>query len=74
MTRQLLDIAERTVATYLQALLGLIVAGGLDLTNLSTLKAAAIAAIPAAFAVLKGAVGALLGDPRTASWLPRTGS
>ncbi|WP_406354288.1 hypothetical protein [Streptomyces sp. NBC_00658] len=67
----LADIAERTVLTYGEAFLGLLLATGTtDIVNLSTLESAAIAAIPAGLAVAKGAVGTLLGRTGTASWLP----
>ncbi|MDX3749630.1 hypothetical protein [Streptomyces sp. AK08-02] len=67
----LADIAERTVLTYVEAFLGLLLATGTtDIVNLSTLESAAIAAIPAGLAVVKGAVGTILGRTGTASWLP----
>ncbi|MEV0735423.1 hypothetical protein AB0I51_05535 [Streptomyces sp. NPDC050549] len=71
-TRKLLaDIAERSVLTYVEAFLALLLASGTtDIVNLSTLESAAIAAIPAGLAVAKGAVGSLLGRSGTASWLP----
>jgi hypothetical protein len=65
------DIAERTVLTYLEAFLGLLLAAGTtNLVDLSVLESAAVAAIPAGLAVAKGAVGILLGRQGTASWLP----
>ncbi|WP_328769442.1 hypothetical protein [Streptomyces sp. NBC_00286] len=65
------DIAERTVLTYVEAFLGLLLASGTtNLIALSALESAAIAAIPAGLAVVKGAVGSLLGRAGTASWLP----
>ena len=67
----LADIAERTVLTYVEAFLGLLLASGTtDVVTLSALEAAAIAAIPAGLAVVKGAVGSLIGRAGTASWLP----
>jgi hypothetical protein len=67
----LTDIAERTVLTYVEAFLGLLLAGATtNLVTLTALESAAIAAIPAGLAVVKGAVGSLLGRPGTASWLP----
>ena len=67
----LADIAERAVLTYVEAFLGLLLASGTtNVVNLSALESAAIAAIPAGLAVVKGAVGSLLGRPGTASWLP----
>ena len=69
--RLLADIAERAVLTYIEAFLGLLLASGTtDLVDLSTLQSAAVAALPAALAVVKGAVGTLLGRSGTASWLP----
>ncbi|MER0443006.1 hypothetical protein ABR738_00195 [Streptomyces sp. Edi4] len=67
----LADVAERTVLTYVEALLGLLLAGATtDLVNLSFLEASAIAAIPAALTVVKGAIGTRLGQVGTAAWLP----
>lgn len=67
----LVDIAERAVLTYVEAFLGLLLASGTtDVVALSALESAAIAAIPAGLAVVKGAVGSLLGRTGTASWLP----
>ncbi|CAM5469030.1 hypothetical protein [Streptomyces aurantiogriseus] len=67
----LADIAERAVLTYVEAFLGLLLASGTtNVVTLSTLESAAIAAIPAGLAVVKGAVGSLLGRAGTASWLP----
>ncbi|WP_431993311.1 holin [Streptomyces albogriseolus] len=67
----LVDIAERAVLTYVEAFLGLLLAAGTtDVVTLSALESAAIAAIPAGLAVVKGAVGSLLGRSGTASWLP----
>lgn len=65
------DLAERTVATYVVAFLGLLLADGVDLTNMALVKAAAVAAIPAGLTVVKAAVGSLIGDSATAAWLPR---
>ncbi|MEV0278899.1 holin [Streptomyces sp. NPDC050610] len=74
MPRLLIDIAERTVAAYVTTLLGLLLADGFDLTSLSAIKAAAVAALPAALSVLKGAIGGLAGDKTSAAWLPRRGN
>lgn len=70
MPKLLADVAERTAAAYVTTFLGLLLATGFDLTNLSAVKAAAIAAIPAALSVVKGVIGVLVGDPSTAAWLP----
>ena len=71
MPQALADVAERTLATYLQSLLGLMAASSTtDMVSLSAWQAAAVAAIPAAFAALKSTLGTALGRPGTASWLP----
>ncbi|MEV5138417.1 hypothetical protein AB0K71_05665 [Streptomyces syringium] len=71
MPRFLYDLAERTILTYIEVFLGLLLASGAtDLVDLSAAKAASIAAIPAALAVVKAAVGTLLGSPASAAWLP----
>jgi hypothetical protein len=61
------DIAERTIATYVQVFLGLLIASGANVIDVATIQAAAIAAIPAGLAVLKGAAASLVGDPDTAA-------
>ncbi|WP_405999395.1 hypothetical protein [Streptomyces sp. NBC_00829] len=67
----LADITERAVLTYLESFLGLLLAAGTtNVITVSALESAGIAAIPAGLAVVKGAVGSLLGRPGTASWLP----
>ncbi|MYU11521.1 N-acetylmuramoyl-L-alanine amidase [Streptomyces sp. SID8361] len=71
MPQALADIAERTVATYLQSLLGLMAASSTtDMVSLSAWQAAAVSAIPAALSALKSTLGTALGRPGTASWLP----
>jgi hypothetical protein len=72
MSRLILDTFERTAAAYVTTLLGLLLADGVDLTDLGALKAAALASIPAALSVVKAAVGAFLGDQATVGWLPRS--
>ncbi|MCC3772335.1 holin [Streptomyces sp. UNOC14_S4] len=67
----LVDILERTLAAYVTTFLGLIIADGFDLTSVSALKAAAIASLPAALSVIKGAIGSRFGDTSSAAWLPR---
>ncbi|GHC43110.1 holin [Streptomyces cinnamoneus] len=70
MRKVLLDIAERTLAAYVTTFLGLLIADGFDLTSVSAIKAAAIAALPAALSVIKGAIGSRFGDKGSAAWLP----
>ncbi|MFE6103177.1 holin [Streptomyces laurentii] len=71
MSRLILDTIERTVGTYAVTFLGLLLADGVDLTNVGSLKAAAIAAIPAGLSVLKAAIGSLVGDKATVGWVPK---
>lgn len=53
------DVVERTVATWAQSFLGLLLAGWTtDAVDLSLIQSAAVSAVPAALAVLKGAVAA----------------
>ncbi len=68
--KTLADIAERSVTAYVTTFLGLVMADGFDLTNVSTLKATAVAALPAALSVLKGTLGTRVGDKTSAAWLP----
>ncbi|MFI9239925.1 holin [Streptomyces cinnamoneus] len=70
MRKVLVDIAERTLAAYVTTFLGLLIADGFDLTSVSAIKAAAIASLPAALSVIKGAIGSRFGDKGTAAWLP----
>lgn len=68
MPRIIIDITERTVATYAEAYIGLLLAGGM--TSLSVLQSAAVAAIPAGLTVVKGALAGFLGETGTAALLP----
>jgi len=52
------DMAERAVSTYVQTLVGLMLAAGVTGFDVGTLKAAAVAAVPAALAVVKAAFAA----------------
>ncbi|WP_224274105.1 holin [Streptomyces sp. LS1784] len=72
MPRFILDLAERTAATYAVAFLGLLLADGFDLTSVGALRAAAVAALPAALTVLKGAISTFVGDPNSAALLARS--
>ncbi|MFD0405031.1 holin [Kitasatospora sp. NPDC127116] len=72
MRKFVLDLVERTVATYAVAFLGLLLADGVDLASVGTLRAAAVAALPAALTVLKSAVATLIGDPNSAALLGRS--
>lgn len=68
--RFLADLGERTAATYVQAWAGLMLADSTHLLSLGAVKAAAVAALPAALAVIKAALaGSVLGGG-TAALLP----
>jgi hypothetical protein len=71
MSRLILDTVERTLAAYATTFLGLLLADSFDLTDLSAVKAAALAALPAALSVVKATVGSLFGDQSTVGWLPK---
>lgn len=64
------DLVERVGSTYLQAFLGLLLASGFGVDgvlDLSVLRRAAIAAIPAALSLIKGLVARTVGDKESAS-------
>lgn len=60
------SLTELVLTTYVFSLLGLITANGFDITDLGAVKAAAVASIPAALAVLYGAVARLVGNGNSA--------
>ena len=64
----LIDLAERTVSAYVVAVVSLLLTA--DLTNVDAVKAAALAAIPAALVVVKGAAALFVGNPDSAGLLP----
>lgn len=66
----LADTAERTASTYVEALLGLLLASGIGVrgaVSMAVVTKAALAAIPAAFAVVKSALASRVGSPGTAA-------
>lgn len=72
MTRKyLIDLAERVAAAYVETLLGLLLVGWADFADLGDFldlgTSAAIAAAPAALAVLKGGIARLRGDRESPS-------
>lgn len=69
---KILDIAERAGWTYVQAFVGFLIASEIwtAVDRIGVLKGAAGAALPAALAVIKGAVAGLFGNKATASTLP----
>jgi len=67
----LVDLAERSAATYVEAFAGLLVAGqATNKISVSVLGAAAVAALPAGLAVLKAAAVAVVRPPVTAGPSP----
>ena len=67
MTRKYLtDLAERTVATYIETLTGLLIVGWADFGDVASFldfgTSAAVAAVPAALAIIKGGLARLRGD------------
>ncbi len=65
------DVAERAFWTFLQAFLGVLLAGDmLDLSS-GTLRAAAIAGFAALLSLVKSVAATHVGDPGTAAVLPR---
>jgi hypothetical protein len=60
------DLVERTAAAWGLAFVGLLLADGFDLTSVSALKAAGLAAVPAGLQVVYSALAAFVGDPKTA--------
>lgn len=71
MTRRLaLDIAERAAMTAAQAFLAVILANAAGMTDVATVRAAALAGLAAGLSVIKGALASRLGEPGTAALLP----
>lgn len=62
MTTYLKSLVELTLATYAVTFLGLLLATGFDLTDISAVKAAAVASVPAALAVVYGALARFIGN------------
>ena len=71
MTRQLaIDIAERMIATAVQAFAATLLAAPVFSIDVSALKAAGLAALAAVLSILKGVAASRLGDPTSAAALP----
>lgn len=56
------SLVELVLATYAFTFLGLVLANDFNLTDVSALKAAAVAAVPAALSVVYGALARLVGS------------
>lgn len=65
-----LDLGERTLATYGQAFCGLLLADSTHMLALGAVRAAAIAALPAALAAVKSAFALGFSSSGTASLVP----
>jgi hypothetical protein len=57
-----IKLAENVVGAYLLTFVTLLLADGFDYTNVSAVKAAGLAAIPAALSVIKGFLARAVGD------------
>lgn len=64
------DLAERVVTTYGVSFAGLLMAHGTNVLAVSSLRSAALAAIPTCFSVVLGLLGARVGAPGSPSLLP----
>lgn len=64
------DLGLRTIRTYAVSFIGFLVALPVFALDFGTLQAASAAAIPAALAVIKGALSTKIGNPTTAAALP----
>lgn len=58
-------LAENVVVSYLYAAVALLTADGADLLDVKFLQGVAVAAIPAALAVVKGFLAKRVGDPNS---------
>lgn len=69
--RYIIDLVERTVATYAETFVGLLIASGLDVaapvTRMAIVEKAAVAALPATLAVVKSGLARLRGNGDSAS-------
>lgn len=72
-TQWMRDTIERTIATYVQALIGLLIASWSGAIDLAAVQTAAWAAIPAALAVIKAAVAARVDGTVSPASLAHTG-
>ena len=70
-SRRWLDLAERAALTYVETAAGLLLADSTHMLSLGTLRAAAVAALPAALSAIKSAFALGLGSSGTASLLPQ---
>lgn len=64
------DLAERAATTYVCTFIGLVLTGGGHWHSMSHLQSAAVAALPATLATVKGLLARRVGDPNSAALLP----
>ncbi len=74
MKRYTKDLTERVFWTFAQGVAGTVTATGFNLIDPQGWKMAAVAALPAAYAVIKGGIAKFVGDRSTAAMLPKQGS
>lgn len=69
--RFIVDLVERTASTYIEVFTGLLLASWADLsgpvTRMAIVEKAAVAAVPSALTVVKGALAKLRGNGDSAS-------
>jgi hypothetical protein len=63
-----IKLAENVLGAYLLSFVTLLLADGFDYTNVGGLKAAGLAAIPAALSVVKGFLASQIGDRQSPSF------
>lgn len=67
----IVDLLERTVSTYFEVFIGLLLASWADLsgpvTRMAIIEKAAVAAVPSALTVVKSALAKLKGDSDSAA-------
>lgn len=70
-SRYLVDLFERTVSTYVEVFIGLLLASWADLsapvTRMAIIEKAAVAAVPSALTVVKAGIAKLRGNGDSAS-------
>jgi hypothetical protein len=64
-----LDLLERVVVTFLQAVLAVVAVDGTDITSLSVWEGAALAGAAAVLSLLKGILARYVGAPDSAALL-----
>lgn len=69
-SRRWLDLGERALLTYVETAAGLLLADSTHMLSLGALRAAGVAALPAALSAIKSAFALGLGPAGTASLLP----